>query len=108
MHLNHKTLETIAHPFRLVAGRVASVPVGSDAAINQHIAVLATTRRGERPLVPAFGITDPAFRAVDIAEVNAGLSLFGPAVRVTGTDMRIIDTTTVAVTLTWLASGRQL
>ena len=107
MHLNQKPLEIIAHPFRLVAGRVASLRAGSDEAISQQIAVLATTRRGERQLVPAFGITDPAFGAVDAAEVNAGLALFGPAVRVTGTDMRMVDATTVAMTLTWQSNGRQ-
>ena len=107
MHLNQKPLEIIAHPFRLVAGRVASVIAGSDEAISQQIAVLATTKRGERQLVPAFGISDPAFSEVDVAEVNAGLALFGPAVRVTGTNTRLVDLNTVAVTLTWQSNGRQ-
>lgn len=72
----------IAHPFRLVGSTVATVEQASDAGLIQSVAVLATTRRGERPLVPSFGITDPAFHSVSQAEINAGLALFGPDVTV--------------------------
>lgn len=68
----------MAHPFRLAGTHVATVDEGSEQAVAQAIAVLTATRRGERPLVPAFGVTDPVFDRIDLAEINAGLALYGP------------------------------
>lgn len=94
-------MQILAHPFRLVAGRIATVDAGTDEAITQGIAVLVTTRRGERTMVPAFGITDPAFRGIDVAEINAGLAMFGPPVSVTAVDARQADATSLLLTLSW-------
>lgn len=69
----------IAHPFRLdTAGNVAAVEDGSDDANDQAVAVLISTRQGERPLVPAFGVPDPVFGELAAADVAAGLAAFGP------------------------------
>lgn len=43
---------------------------------------MVLTRKGERPLVPDFGITDPVFQALDEAELRVGLRTFGPNVDV--------------------------
>lgn len=74
----------IAHPFRLDAsGRVAVVEQGSDDHHAQALAVLLSTRRGERPLAPLFGTSDPTFAEVDAAELAAQVALFGPPVTIT-------------------------
>lgn len=77
-------MELISHPFRLERnGSIATVTDGSDEANAEGIAILALTRRGERDLVPEFGIADPTFDAVTLADLNAGLTDYGPAVEVT-------------------------
>ena len=72
-------VDLISHPFRLATeGRVATVLDGSEQAQVEAIAVLALTRRGERRLVPDFGIADPAFGRLSVAELNTALLVFGP------------------------------
>lgn len=69
----------IAHPFRYTtAGELVSIPDGSDDEIHQLIATTVLTRMGERLLNPLYGIPDPAFAGLDIADVQAGLNTFGP------------------------------
>ena len=73
----------LRHPFGLaVNGNVATVDQDSDAADAQGVAVLVLTRRGERPLVPGYGIADPTFAGVDAGEVAAGVARYGPPVRI--------------------------
>lgn len=94
-------MQLLAHPFRLVAGKLATVRADSDDAITQLLTVLVTTRRGERQLVPAFGITDPTFAGIDVAEINAGLAMFGPQVTVVASASHQVDGQTDALTLSW-------
>lgn len=68
----------LAHPFALAGNAVAVVDDGSDTGAAQEIALLCATRLGERELVPGYGIPDPAFDALELAEINAGLTLYGP------------------------------
>lgn len=75
-------MRLLAHPFRFVGGRVATVDDGSLADVEQRIAVLLTTLPGERELVPSFGVPDPAFVGDDVHAVNTALVLHGPKVRV--------------------------
>ena len=50
-------MELLSHPFRLERnGSAATVTDGSDEANAEGIAILAMTRRGERDLVPEFGL----------------------------------------------------
>jgi phage baseplate assembly protein W len=97
--------QVFAHPFRLAGNAVAKVEDGSDAGLAQQIAVLATTRRGERPMVPAFGVTDPVFSSLSLAELNAGLAMFGPRVSVTGVDVDPVDDRTVRTRVTYVSEG---
>lgn len=77
-------MDVISHPFRLAAnGTVATVLDGDTDANAEAVAILAMTRKGERPLVPSFGTSDPVYDEVDLAELNVGLLDFGPAVRIT-------------------------
>lgn len=96
-------MDVLSYPFRLApGGGVATVPDGSSEAHAEAIAVLALTRRGERVLVPGFGITDPVFTGVDVAELNAALATFGPVgVRVTEVDAQPTSETTSRALLTY-------
>lgn len=77
-------MDLISHPFRLEAnGAVATVEDGTEEAAAEGIAILVLTRRGERDLVPGFGMTDPTFNELSIAELNVGLTEYGPDVTVT-------------------------
>jgi hypothetical protein len=90
----------LAHPFRLLGnGSVATVEQSSDEAHAEQLAVLALTRRGERVLVPGFGVGIDAFSRVDAAELAAGVALYGPAVRLTGVDVTARNDTTLDVTV---------
>lgn len=69
----------LSHPFRLVPnGAVATVEQESDQGDAEQIAVLVLTIRGERPLAPGFGVTDPTFGGFAVSEVVAGLTVYGP------------------------------
>ena len=77
-------MDLLSHPFRLEAnGAVATVEDGTDEANAEGIAILCLTRKGERDLVPDYGVTDPVFNELNLAEVNVGLTDFGPDVVVT-------------------------
>ena len=70
-------MDLLSHPFRLEAnGSVATVEDGTEEAAAEGIAILVLTRRGERELVPGFGMTDPTFDVLSLAE-------YGPPVTVT-------------------------
>lgn len=73
----------LSHPFRLLAnGAVATVEQDTVTADNEQVAVLALTHRGERPLVPGFGVTDPTFAGFVPAELVAGVRVYGPPVAI--------------------------
>lgn len=70
----------LSFPFRLdPTGRAATVQTGSDAETDEAIAVLVLTTNGERPMVPMFGIPDPAFAGLSMSDIQVGLDQFGPA-----------------------------
>jgi hypothetical protein len=72
-------VQLLAHPFTVLAnGRVATVEQDSDASNAQLLAVLLLTRLDERPLEPGFGTTDPTFLGLDITEVAAAVTAYGP------------------------------
>ena len=93
----------LSHPFRLtLTGAAATVANGSSAANAEGVAVLALTRPGERPMVPNFGVADPAFDGYDAAELSAALYLFGPAgVSVDNIKTTPVDDRVAAVTITF-------
>lgn len=92
----------ISHPFRLgPGGAVATVEQGTDQANTEQIAVLALTRTGERPLVPGFGVTDPAFIPYRPGELVAGVATWGPSVRISSVDTVPLDDATRRVEVTF-------
>lgn len=93
-------MELLSHPFRLEAnGAVATVEDDTEEAYAEGIAVLALTRKGERDLVPDFGLTDPAFNELSLAELNVGLTDFGPPVEVTDVAIEYPTDTTERVVI---------
>lgn len=97
-------MDLLAYPVRFADGRARVVDSLADAGITQQIALLCKVRRGERVLVPAFGVPDPTFRAgVDLVEINAGLALFGPDVQVEINRLEA-DATGQLVELTWVGA----
>lgn len=83
-------MRLLSHPFRLTAaGDVATVEEGTEDAAAEAVAIICLTRKGERDLVPDFGITDPAHHSLNLGEVAVGLLDYGPA----GVTVEAIDVT---------------
>lgn len=73
----------LAHPLRLRSdGTLATVEADTDDHYAQDIAVTIGTHVGERPLVPAFGLPDPTFDRLRIAELSAQVATWGPPVAI--------------------------
>lgn len=71
------TVQLIAHPFRLGGdGRVQTHEQDDDAYLAERIALILGCRPGERPLVPAFGITDPAYDGLTLASIQNQMTIF--------------------------------
>jgi hypothetical protein len=83
----------LSHPFRLAGnGTIATIDQDTEQADAEQIAVLALTRIGERPLVPAFGISDPVFAGgIEVSELAAGLATYGPPVTIRNVTTRPVD-----------------
>lgn len=95
-------MQLLAHPFRIgPAGVAATVTDGTDEAYAEELARLIATRRGERPMVPAYGIAEPAFDELDVTALNAVLGLFGPPVTVTDVDVDYPDDRTARLVVTF-------
>lgn len=76
-------MDLLAHPFTLNrSGHARTVRQGSDADYRQQLAVGILTRRGERTLVPTFGLTEPVAYGIDRGELQAHVDRFGPPVSV--------------------------
>lgn len=97
--------QIIAHPFQVIGNAVATVDDSSEDGTLQQVAVLVTTRKGERPMRPAYGITDPVFSSYDMAEVNAGLAMYLPGVRVRAVNVSAVNDVTERVELDVAGSG---
>lgn len=92
----------LSHPFRFTpAGDVAVVADGTEEAHAEAVAITVLTRKGERPLVPDFGVSDPTFDEVDLAELNVALADYGPpGVRVAAAEVTYPDDRTATVVIT--------
>lgn len=74
----------LSYPFRLSTdGGLATVDQDSDQADTEEVAMVLLTVRGERALVPGFGIEDPAFGGLRAPEVIAAVTRWVPGVTVT-------------------------
>lgn len=85
----------LAYPFRVDAdGSVAVVEQDTLDEVAQHAQVVLLTRRGQRPVVPEFGIPDPLFEEapLDLADVEAAISRYDPRGRVVVEDRTLLVT----------------
>lgn len=73
-------MDPLAHPVRLEPdGALATVPADSIERVVQDVALLLATRRGERPLVPEFGVTlDVGGRELELADARAQVARWVP------------------------------
>lgn len=83
----------LSFPFQLGPdGSAVVVGYGTDAEVEQAIGVLTLTHLGERPMVPTFGVPDPAFAGLHPGDIQVGLNEFGPE------DVTITNITATPVT----------
>jgi hypothetical protein len=95
--------DVISFPFRLLpSGQIATVDDGSPEGQAEELAVLVSTKIGERSMVQSYGLSDPVFVGVSAAELRAQVANFGPAVTIddiaitypTGTSQQVAVTFT--------------
>lgn len=99
----------LAFPFRLdPSGAAATVDAGSDAEIEQQIAVACLTVPGERIQAPTFGVADPAFVGFELGNLQRHLTDFGPAVTVTAADRSAYGVDRESLTIEWTRTGGEL
>lgn len=55
------------------SGRLATVEQDTEADLAQSVALLVDTRPGERRAEPGYGVPDPLFGGVDLAEVTQAI-----------------------------------
>lgn len=92
----------ISFPFRLApSGSVVTTADGTDERYAEEISTLILTRRGERPLVPAFGIDDPVFAGVDEHDLGLAVQTFGPPVVITAVTTKQVDDSRQTVVVSW-------
>lgn len=83
------TVRVLSFPIRLDrTGAIAGVEQGSDVWIEECIAQAMLTQPGERDLVPAFGVDDPAFALFQVAALQRHLADFGPEITVTSAEVQ--------------------
>lgn len=95
----------LAWPFRFSAGQAATVEQDSEADLSQQVALVLLTRRGERPLAPAFGLDDPTNRSVDAGEITAAVAAGVPGITVTDVQVRPESASTVKVDVNYARSS---
>lgn len=75
--------QVLSHPFRIVGGKAATVAQHSPRHLAEAVAHIASTRSGERPMVPTFGIADPVVVGLDPTELMAVAAVHAPEALVT-------------------------
>ncbi|MFW6776064.1 GPW/gp25 family protein [Nocardioides sp. CPCC 205120] len=60
----------LALPLQLRGSRLAALQQDSALEVSQSVALLVSTRPGERRSVPEYGVSDPIFGGLDAGEVT--------------------------------------
>lgn len=96
------TVQLIAHPFRLGGdGRVETHEQDSDAYLAERIALILGTHLGERPLVPAFGVSDPAYDALTLPSIQNQMTIFEIPATITSVDRDDVSESTSSYRVTF-------
>lgn len=99
-------MRLISYPFRLNPnGSIATVEQESDQADAEQIAMLCLTEKGERVMVPAFGLTDPSFAGLDTGELALQIALYGPDVSISSVTAYYPDDATLKVNVEFTDDG---
>ena len=70
-------MELLSIPFRIGDdGRPERIWQGSEAHAHQQALQFVSTKPGELPMSPLYGIDHPSFRSIDAAEVVVGMATF--------------------------------
>lgn len=71
--------QLISHPFRVLSnGSVATSDQGGTDSNMEQIAMFIMTIRGERVMVPEFGLRDATFGVIEPGEISTGVHIYGP------------------------------
>lgn len=88
----------LSDPLRLTPnGSLATVDDASVEGQQELVAALIMTRRGERLLLPGYGITDPAFREFEPTELAAQVAQWVPGVELLSAVPRWVDDATLSI-----------
>lgn len=71
-------MRLLSHPFRFAAGAAVTIEQDTTESTTELLGKLMLTKRGERHMVPMYGVLDPAFDTFDAGDVQLGIDLFGP------------------------------
>ena len=76
-----QVMELLSIPFRIGDdGRPERIWQGSEAHAHQQALQFVSTKPGELPMSPLYGLDDPSFRSMDAAEVVVGMATYHPEV----------------------------
>lgn len=82
----------LSAPLRLSGRSFATLMQDSPAEVGQSVALLVSTRPGERRSVPGYGTPDPLFGGVDVAAVQAAVSVWETRADPAEVDVRTVGT----------------
>lgn len=96
----------LSFPFRIdPSGVVATVEHGSDAEVEELLAVAALTTPGERIQVPTFGVDDPAYTGFELGALQRHVIDFGPEVTVSAVRIARRADGREEVSIAWARTG---
>lgn len=96
----------LSFPFRLdPSGVAATVEHGSDAEVDELLAVAALTNPGERIQVPTFGIDDPSFAGFELGNMQRHVIDFGPDVTISAVRIARRADGREEVAISWTRTG---
>lgn len=96
------TVQLIDHPFRLGDdGRIATHEQDTEAYLAGRIALILGCRPGERDLVPAFGVSDPAFDGLSLASIQNQMVIFEIPVQITSVEREDISDSATSYRVTF-------
>lgn len=91
-------MRLLSYPFRITQnGAISTVEQYSTQYTAEQIAMLALTEKGERQMIPNFGLSDPSFTGIDPSELSLQVALYGPDVELTSLDAYYEDDSTLTV-----------
>lgn len=93
-------MRTLSFPLRLdSAGQLATIDDASSRAAAELAGQVLSTSRGERPLAPSYGMTDPLTVGVDAGGAEAAIALSEPELAVRRVDVQQSGASSVTVTV---------